>query len=136
MVDQTQKDLVQRLLVEVSRAVQWAPGGDPADRFARAIAAYRLDLDLGDMELSAWLTEEVDLAIWVHVRRAWSPAVQRALSDALEKDGSIVAALLLADWENLTATCASANTDPHPRADADRERSIATIRRRSPTRRQ
>jgi hypothetical protein len=131
MVDRQRKDLVQRLLHDVSRAVQWAaPDGDVSERFARVISTYRLDLDLGDIELSAWLTEDVELAIWVRARRMWTPTVQRALLDALERDGSIVAGLLLTDWTNLTAACASASSDPPQRSEGEREHPTSVLRRK------
>jgi hypothetical protein len=130
MIDSRRRELVKRLLVDVSRTTTWTGGAPVRERLARAIAAQRLEVDLSGLELSAWVTDDVELAIWVRVRNGWSSATERALAAALESERSVIAGLLLADWDGLVAACSAASADQRPRSSTAKSGSLLGSTRR------
>jgi len=68
----------------------------------------RLDLAVNGLELHAWITPDVQLDFDVRVTR-WNADVERALYEALDRNDSLVAGLLLWEWSALRRTCAAAS---------------------------
>jgi hypothetical protein len=110
-MDDIRKVLLRKLLLDACREVQWGRAGTPVTRLEAAWRTHRLEIDLGDLELVAWVTQNVELAVWVRVARTFSPALEKALVKRIEGTDSLVARLLLVDWPNLRAACESAAGD-------------------------
>lgn len=104
------RDLVRKLLETACRSMEWdaARGAPPERRLAAALAAHRLEVKLPGLELMAWITEDVQLAIWVRVRRAWTPALEQRLRATLEDHSAVVAGLVLEGWPDVVRACESA----------------------------
>jgi hypothetical protein len=70
-------------------------------------SSERLNVAVKGLELHAWLTPDVKLDLDVQVTD-WNADVERALYDALDRDNSLIAGLLLWEWSTVRRTCAAA----------------------------
>jgi hypothetical protein len=119
------RDLVRKLLETACRSMEWdaARGAPPERRLAAALAAHRLEVKLPGLELMAWITEDVELAIWVRVRRSWTPSLEQRLRSALEEHSAVVAGLVLEGFRDVVRACESAarrgHAAPAPMTDGD-----------------
>ncbi len=105
---ETREELGNRLLAAVCRELQWStdPRGAPT-RLDDVIRAHRMTLVMDGLELSAWLTSDVELAVRVRVD-AWGPSREDALRRAVEAQDGLVAELLLLEWTYVTHVCKAA----------------------------
>lgn len=104
------RDLVRKLLETACRSMEWDAVRDasPERRLAAALATHRLEVKLPGLELMAWITEEIELAIWVRVRRAWTATLAQRLRHELEENSAVVAGLVLEQWPDVLRACESA----------------------------
>jgi hypothetical protein len=104
------------LLETTCRSVEWdRDNSSPAEeRLAGALKRHRLELSVDGVELRAWVTDEVGLAVSVRVTRGWNSVVEKSLYDALDRDRSVVAGLLLWEWAELRAACSAAASGVDP----------------------
>ena len=105
-----QRQLIRMLLETACRSVEWAPDArsSATERLAGALGAHRLELAVGGVELRAWVTDDVGLAVSVRVTQGWNSLIEKSLYDALDRNSSLVAGLLLWEWAELRAACAAA----------------------------
>ena len=111
-----QRELIRMLLETACRSVEWDRSRDATaeERLASALSRHRLELAVEGVELRAWVTDEVGLAVSVRVTRGWNSVIEKALYDALDRNSSVLAGLLLWEWAELRAACSSAAVGVEP----------------------
>lgn len=85
-----------RSVIEASDVAS-APGS--AERYLR--------LQVAGVDLEAWITEDQGLRIRVEAAEGWDTAVERQLYEALDRQRSLIATLVLWEWPDVCNACAA-----------------------------
>jgi hypothetical protein len=104
------RKVVQKLLEAACRSAQWGAGGgvSPAERFAGALSANRLEVAVAGAELRVQVTDDAALLISARVS-AWNTDVEQELVRSLASDGSPLAELVRMEWMVVRTACRAAS---------------------------
>ena len=104
------REIVRRLLETACRSAQWDTelGASPSQRLAAALAAHRFELRAAGVTLLAEMTEDICLAVRVRVDGDWNPDVASEVRAALDASTSLVAGLLVSEWQDIAEACRAA----------------------------
>jgi len=103
------RQLVKNLLETACRSAQWSDPSAPAsERISALLAAQRLVVETSAVALRATLGETDGLTIGVRLQSAWTRLAEAELYDALMRDRSAIAELVLLDWSHVRAACSAA----------------------------
>jgi hypothetical protein len=95
--------ILSTMIETAARSVGWHASAE--DRITTALLAHQVTVVLPEIELRAWVTAELALAISVVRALSWDADVEARLRDALERSAALVAGLLLEEWEVVRTAC-------------------------------
>src|SRR5262249_24233821 len=108
MKDARRRELVKSLLETAFRPTQRCdPSVAASERLGALLRAQRLVLDTGAVTLRATLGETDGLTVGVRLHGSWTRPAEAELYDALMRDRSPLAELVLLDWSRVRAACAA-----------------------------
>jgi len=99
---------IRRLIVSACRAAQWSPDQHVSarERWTRAIQAHRIAVSGGNLELEAWIGDDLALMVSARIACPWTDADEKTLFDAMDEHPSLVAGLVVINWPRVRAVCA------------------------------
>jgi hypothetical protein len=107
-LDVLEEAFLRRLMVAACRSAEWSLERDvPAEqRWSRAIQAHRIAVTGGNLELEAWIDDDLALVVSARIGCAWTDADEKTLFDAMDEHPSLVAGLVVINWAKVRAVCA------------------------------
>ena len=98
---------IRRLIVSACRSAEWSLDRQvPAwERWARAIQAHRIVVAGGNLELEAWMDDDLALMVSARIACPWTESDEKMLFDAMDEHPSLVAALVVIHWGKVRDLC-------------------------------